>query len=80
MELRNCEETLMRPRDKIKTVKDFDKFLRSRGFSKRETRIICRAWHQIEKKGECGKMVETNGKTIGELTQEIRGNYWRPPG
>ena len=38
----------MRPRDGIKNVRDYDKFLRSRGFSKRETRILCMAWYRLE--------------------------------
>jgi len=57
----------MRPRDKIKTIQDYDKFLRSRGFSKRETKILCRAWKDLEPDKTCGTL------TIGELIKKQAG-------
>jgi len=34
----------MTPRDKIKTRVDFERFLRSRGFTRREAQIIAVSW------------------------------------
>jgi len=51
----------MRPRDKIKTIQDYDKFLRSRGFSKRETRILCMAWYRLEDDAKPCKSSQNSG-------------------
>jgi hypothetical protein len=40
-------EALMRPKDKIHTYANYDRFLRAAGFSKREARILSKAWFNL---------------------------------
>lgn len=39
------------PREAIKTVRDYERFLRSRGFSIREAKQLARAYREIETAG-----------------------------
>ncbi len=39
------------PREAIKTVRDYERFLRSRGFSIREAKLLARAYREIESPG-----------------------------
>jgi hypothetical protein len=39
------------PREAIKTVRDYEKFLRSRGFSGREAKILAKSYRDIESAG-----------------------------
>ena len=41
-------DVIMKVRNKIKTIRDYEKFLKSRGFSKTEALILSRAWKDIE--------------------------------
>lgn len=36
------------PRESIKTIRDYEKFLRGRGFSRRESKILAGGWVWIE--------------------------------
>lgn len=38
------------PREAIKTIRDFEQFLKSRGFSGREAKILARAYRDLENK------------------------------
>lgn len=42
------------PRDSIKSIRDYEKFLKSRGFSIREAKILARAWHALETPAQGG--------------------------
>jgi len=43
----------MTPRDKIKSLKDFERFLRARGFSRKEALVICVAgFKMLQYKGQ----------------------------
>lgn len=35
------------PREAIKTVRDYEKFLRARGFSIREAKVLARAYREL---------------------------------
>jgi hypothetical protein len=37
----------MRNRDKIKTYIDYDKFLLAQGFSRKESKILSKAWYKL---------------------------------
>ena len=38
----------MTVRDGIKNIRDYEKFLRSRGFSRNESRVLARAYKDLE--------------------------------
>ncbi|GAB5449928.1 MAG: hypothetical protein Hals2KO_02560 [Halioglobus sp.] len=57
----------MRPREKMKTVRDFDKALKSWGFSVRERKALCKAWLTLQygpksesSKPDCGIIDPSN--------------------
>ena len=39
----------MTPRDGIKSIREYESFLRSRGFSRREALVLSRAYKDLEK-------------------------------
>ena len=36
------------PRESIKTIRDYEKFLNCRGFSRRESKILAAGWIRLE--------------------------------
>lgn len=42
------------PRLAVKSVRDYEKFLRQRGFSGREAKILARAYREIEAQAQGG--------------------------
>lgn len=42
------------PRDSIKTIRDFEQFLKARGFSGREAKILARAYRDLELQAQGG--------------------------
>ncbi|CAM5241594.1 hypothetical protein SSTU70S_00371 [Stutzerimonas stutzeri] len=42
------------PREAIKTIRDFEQFLKSRGFSGREAKILARAYRDLDGKAQGG--------------------------
>ncbi len=36
------------PRDSIKNLRDYERFLRSRGFSNREAKILARSYRELD--------------------------------
>lgn len=44
----------MRPRDSIKNLRDYESFLRSRGFSRNEARILASAYKRLPQHSPAG--------------------------
>lgn len=42
------------PRQAVKTVRDYERFLRQRGFSVREAKILARAYRELEAQAQGG--------------------------
>lgn len=42
------------PREAVKTIRDYEQFLRSRGFSIREAKILARAYRELNEKAQGG--------------------------
>jgi hypothetical protein len=42
----------MTPRDKIITIRDYEAFLKSRGFTGTESKILARAWRDLARIGQ----------------------------
>jgi hypothetical protein len=42
------------PRDTIKSIRDFEQFLKARGFSGREAKILARAYRNLETPAQGG--------------------------
>ena len=40
---------IMKARKRIVSIRDFEKFLRSRGFSRKESMILAKGWKELEK-------------------------------
>lgn len=38
----------MKVRNSIKTIRDYEKFLRARGFSRNESKILVKGWKELE--------------------------------